>query len=714
MVAPAPIRAGWRARAVGIKEPCTLTTCRTFDTCAKAARSANDPSLERPAPAIASRKRGIAALFARVCELAKFDTSDIDLVQAQIAAFALQMPLLYFIVCVNMIALAYEYYGAAPRALTVYAPVGICGVCLLRSYNWFSLRRSPPDHPTAVRYLRMLFVFSVAFSLLFVAWALELSSYTIARPPGQMTPQGHVAFFIGVTVICCGFLLRQARVIALTVVAVVAALFVFYLATRGHITETALAINLFLVVAGVIYAMAAGSFEFENFIHSRAEMIELTRRFEQQANNDALTTLANRRAFFTELAVVQSCPERIRRIAVGVFDLDDFKAINDLYGHSTGDEVLREVGTRLQSFAGPLVFIARLGGDEFAVILYRVSSLNEILSFGERVCAIISTPIEVGDSSFTVGASAGFATSINGQTTRDTLYDHADYALYRAKAQGRGAAVVFAAEHAKTVKRGVLIEHCLRTADLESEMSLQFQPIVDVATGAPDGFEALARWKSPELGHVSPGEFIPIAERSEMISSLTLVLFRKMLAAARQLPDDLRVAFNLSARNLASPQLILEIKTLLERSDVDPRRVEVEVTETAFMNDFGMARSSIGLIKSLGARIALDDFGTGYSSLSHAHRLPLDKLKIDRSFICDIESNPLSRQIVSTIISLSQQMQIDCVVEGVETQEQVDVLQRLGCAKMQGYFFARPLDFEDARAFARTHGSMALQRTGSG
>jgi predicted signal transduction protein with EAL and GGDEF domain len=196
--------------------------------------------------------------------------------------------------------------------------------------------------------------------------------------------------------------------------------------------------------------------------------------------------------------------------------------------------------------------------------------------------------------------------------------------------------VVFTAEHAESVKRRANIEHCLRTADLENEMSLQFQPIVDIVNCAPDGFEALARWNSPELGHVSPGQFIPIAERSEMISCLTLVLFRKVLDAARQLPYDLRVAFNLSARNLASPLLILEIKAMLERSDVGPRRVEVEVTETAFTNDFGLARSSISLIKSLGARISLDDFGAGYSSLSHAHRLPLDKLKIDRSFICDI------------------------------------------------------------------------------
>lgn len=698
---------------MGIKQPCTLTKCQNFDTCANAAKGANDPSLERPAPTNAGRKRGVAALLARVCEFVKFETSDIDLAQAQIAALALQAPLLYFILCINIIGLSYEYYAVAPHALTVYIPAAVCGLCLVRSYNWLSMRRSTPDHATAARNLRALFVFSIFFSILFVAWALRLSAYVIVRPLGQMTPQVHVVFFIGATVVCCGFLLRQARIIASSVVSLVAIPFVFYLATRGHITESALAINLLLVAAGVIYAMTAGSSEFEHLIHGRSEMIELTRRFKELANNDALTMIANRRAFLDELAVVQACPEHIRRIAVGVFDLDDFKAINDLYGHSTGDEVLREVGTRLQTFAGPSVFIARLGGDEFAAILYRVSSLKEILSFGERLCAIISTPIEVGGASFTVGASAGFSTPINGQTTRDTLYDHADYALYRAKAQGRGTAVVFTAEHAETVKRRAHIEHCLRSADLENEMSLQFQPIVDIVNSAPDGFEALARWNSPELGHVSPGEFIPIAERSEMISSLTLVLFRKVLAAARQLPDDLRVAFNLSARNLASPLLILEIKALLERSDVDPRRIEVEVTETAFMNDFGLARSSISLIKSLGARISLDDFGTGYSSLSHAHRLPLDKLKIDRSFICDIESNPLSRQIVSTIISLSQQMKIDCVVEGVETLEQVDVLQRLGCTKMQGYFFARPLDFEDARAFARTHRAVALKRTSS-
>jgi predicted signal transduction protein with EAL and GGDEF domain len=241
------------------------------------------------------------------------------------------------------------------------------------------------------------------------------------------------------------------------------------------------------------------------------------------------------------------------------------------------------------------------------------------------------------------------------------------------------------------IREAASVERGLRKADLEKEISVVFQPIVDVGNGSTLGFEALARWDSPELGEVGPERFIAAAERMRGMGRLTPILLSKTLCAASTWPENLRISFNLSAQDLASPDTITSICAIITASGVNPARIDLEITETAVMRDFNQARAALATLHALGARISLDDFGTGFSSLSQVHRLKLDKIKIDRSFVADILVSPTSCDLVKTIVGLCRSLDLGCIVEGVETEAQKRRLITLGCRYMQGYLFSRPM-----------------------
>ena len=259
-----------------------------------------------------------------------------------------------------------------------------------------------------------------------------------------------------------------------------------------------------------------------------------------------------------------------------------------------------------------------------------------------------------------------------------------------AKARYRGRPVIFSREHEVEIRKLSTIEHTLRRIDLDAELSLHYQPIVNVGTARLVGFEALAR-QNPELGNVPPDVFIAVAERTELIGTITQVLLRKALAAARSWPEDVFLSFNLSMRDLISQVTILQTVALIESSGIDPRRIIIEVTETALMQDYEQVQDLLRALRSMGLKVALDDFGSGQSSLSYVHQLSLDKIKIYWGFIGNIATQENARNIVKTVIDLCRNLKFDCVVEGVETAEQVEIINRLGCSTMQGYFFAKPM-----------------------
>jgi predicted signal transduction protein with EAL and GGDEF domain len=341
----------------------------------------------------------------------------------------------------------------------------------------------------------------------------------------------------------------------------------------------------------------------------------------------------------------------------------------------------------------------RLGGDEFAYVVVDAADDAALLEQGEALATVLQAPFLLPEATIQISGSIGIAVYPEMASGPEQLFERADYALYNGKSAKRGGAILFSADHAARINSDARIEQALKGADLEHELSVMFQPIIDIKSAATIGFEALARWHSPTLGRVSPGEFIPVAERAGIIGGLTRPLLRKALTAALNWPQGVRLSFNLSAYDLNSAESALAIVAIIQGSGFDPKLLDLEITETAFTHDFEQVQRSVETLRLLGCGISLDDFGTGYSSLSRLHALPLTKIKIDRSFIAGLHRSPASIKIVRSLLALSRDMGLDCVIEGVETGEEMAALRQLGGLMVQGYFFSAPILEEQVGAY---------------
>jgi len=408
------------------------------------------------------------------------------------------------------------------------------------------------------------------------------------------------------------------------------------------------------------------------------------------ANFDALTGLPNRRSFFQSLNTLLASGQPFD---LALVDLDGFKPVNDVYGHAAGDAVLVEVGRRLSELCRDRGTVARLGGDEFALIVRGLTREGDIAAFSQNIRSSLMSPFALPSAQASLSGSIGFVR--HGEAGRaapgaSALLERADYALYQAKANRGAEAVVFDRCHEHNMHRLHRVEQALRDGNLDQELHVLFQPQFDLATSRTVAFEALARWNSPYLGDVPPDVFIRAAERCGMINELTLFLLGKALRAAEAWPENIRLAFNLSTRDLHSVQTVNRLCDAVRRSPIAPSRIEFEITETAMLGDLTQAQAALALIKALGIRIALDDFGTGYSTFNYLQTLPIDTLKIDRSFVAGLHKRQ-TRQIVKTLIDLCENLDLDHVIEGVETDQERAILKEAGASCLQGYLFGKPM-----------------------
>ncbi|MGN6209641.1 putative bifunctional diguanylate cyclase/phosphodiesterase [Asticcacaulis sp.] len=620
-----------------------------------------------------------------------------ELSRAQYDAFAKQIPLLYLLLTTNTIAVATSYVNVAPFWLTVGLPAVLCLMCILRLVKWLNRSRKKPTDEMVLKQLRQTNRLAIVIAAAFTAWGLILYGY------GDAYAHGHVAFYMAVTVIGCIFCLMHMRSAAIIVTLIVNIPFIIFFLLQPQTSLKAMALNLVFVSAAMIIVLLVYSRDFARLVESRSETRRLGDENFRIANLDALTGLANRRWFFAELTKQHERAQTTgAAFAIGIIDLDGFKPVNDTYGHMTGDRVLTEAAQRLKEACGDDIILARLGGDEFGFIISGNPTRDELRWLGAAISDIIRLPYAVGSSQAMLGSSIGVAGYPQSAADPQALFERADYALYHAKRHQRGQMVIFSAEHEEQIRSHSVIEQALQNADLDAELSMVFQPIVDINSGQVRAFEALARWQSPTLGHVSPDRFIPVAERAGHVRGVTKTLLKKALAALAQWPADIRMSFNLSAHDLSDSETVVQIIAIINRSRVDPKRIDFEITETAVAHDFKQAVAAVQTLKALGAGISLDDFGTGYSSLSHVHRLPLDKIKVDRSFITDIGSNPVSLKIVKSLTALCADMGLDCIIEGVETAAQLATLRDLGCRMVQGYYFAKPMTEAEVPEFLAT------------
>lgn len=606
-----------------------------------------------------------------------------DLLVAQYGELQRQIPLLYVLLVVNGVAGAFTHFDVAPFWLTVWIPAVLVAVGVTRMIVWAKRPQHIADADEARRRLRRTTALASALSVAYVSWALMLSGY------GGEREQAYVTVFLITTGFGCIFCLMHLPQAALGSTALVTVAHVAIYLVSGDLVRWAIGLDILLVTLVMVRVLVNSFRSFDKLITAQGETTRLNREVTLLAHTDMLTGLPNRRLFFAELdREIGRCREGGAELALGVIDLDRFKVANDTFGHLLGDQLLAAVGERLRAEFGPDRMIARLGGDEFAFLLGGDGRAASALA--DQACHALSRPFGLGDVTVSIGASCGIATTRDGLDSAMSLYDRADYALYNAKSHRRGSSTVYSAEHERQIRSERAVETALQLADLDREVEVHLQPIVRISDGAVVAVEALARWTSPHLGPVRPDVFIPLAERAGIIHRLTLTLLRKALACLDELPEGVKLSFNLSAHDLASRDTVGGMVALIRASCADPSRLMFELTETAVVRDFAAAEESIGLLRALGAQIALDDFGTGQSSLSYLHRLPIDKVKIDRSFVAGAQE-PSGRQLLSAVVALCASMRMQCIAEGVEDAEQLAFLREIGCDAFQGYLFAKPM-----------------------
>ncbi len=424
-------------------------------------------------------------------------------------------------------------------------------------------------------------------------------------------------------------------------------------------------------------------------------------RIAYMAHHDALTDLPNRVLFREEMAKALCRTERDATLAVLCIDLDNFKTVNDTLGHPVGDSLLQEASKRLRACARPADTVARLGGDEFAIVQDAVDQPVGATALAARVIKEMAEPCDVQGHQIVIGASVGIAIAPDDGKDPDRLLKNADMALYRAKADGRGAYRFFEpAMDAKMQARRAL-ELDLRKALALGEFEPFYQPIINLETNAVSGFEALLRWRNPERGLVPPGEFIPLAEEIGLVNPIGAWVLKQACTEAAGWPGQIKVAVNLSPVQFKSGTLVLDVIAALGASGLPAHRLELEITETVLLQDTEATLSILNQLRALGVRISMDDFGTGYSSLSYLRKFPFDKIKIDQSFIRDLSDKPDSIAIVRAVAGLGATLGIATTAEGVETDEQLERLRAEGCTEVQGYLFSRPKPANELNALLR-------------
>ena len=414
------------------------------------------------------------------------------------------------------------------------------------------------------------------------------------------------------------------------------------------------------------------------------------------ARIDMLTGLPNRLAFAERLSALLNARGGATPFALLYLDLDYFKAVNDTLGHDAGDTMLTELAERIRAMLGPDDFSARLGGDEFAVVLAGVTHEAEATEFAQRLIEALRTPVHIGLHRIISGCSIGIVMSPRDGAGVAELLKNADLALYRAKTDGRGIARVFVEEMERLVRERREMEVDLQTAWRERQFFLLYQPIVEAESGRIAGFEALLRWRHPERGLVNPTSFIPIAEETGLILPLGAWVLTEACAAATAWPDDLFVSVNLSPIQFRGAEAFRQVRSALESSGLAASRLEVEITESTLLHEGPMVRATLEQFSEEGITVALDDFGTGYSSLGYLRTLSIGRIKVDRSFIEQVETSPQSLAIVRAIIGLARTLGLRCTAEGVETEGQRRLLTAEGCSHLQGYLLGRPGSAEEA------------------
>jgi diguanylate cyclase (GGDEF)-like protein len=614
-------------------------------------------------------------------------------------------------------------YGVPAVDLSRIAVALVAAIAGYAQIGWFLfapyelVRRRPIRMIAARRILIALAVFSIFTALVF----LDESTVSITRNVARV---GVHAFLGGLAFLVTSIALWRARKrrtgIGLTVLstayffyAVEQMLYAFLTVSWAVAGEypryfNALGYSDFLLQSVLAVGVIACLLEDER---EAAELAGV--EIEHLAYHDPLTGLPNRPLFMDRLIVSVAQSHRSgHKIAVFFLDLDRFKDINDSIGHSTGDQLLKIVAERIRHCIREGDTLARFGGDEFTLIVPKIDSVEDAAKIAQKILETVKIPMTIQDRELVATASIGMSIYPNDGLDAETLVRNADTAMYRSKDSGRDNYHLYApAMNARALER-LSLENMLRKALSNGELVLHYQPLINTNTRTIIGVEALVRWQHPELGLLSPAHFISVAEVSGLIIPIGEWIIdtamRQLKSWQRRIGPDLRMSINLSARQFQQQDLVEQIRAAVDEHGVPPSSIELEITESNAMQNAENTIRTLRELKNIGVRIAMDDFGTGYSSLNYLKRFPIDTLKLDQTFVQGILTDPSDAAIVSAVISMAHSLDLEVVAEGVETEAQLDFLQRQHCDSIQGYFFSAPLAPEDMEPFLVAKNAAAM------
>lgn len=617
-------------------------------------------------------------------------TDDVDLVRAQYRAFIQQVPILYFILAVNAVAVAWTFVSFGHPVLTAYIPAGLCILTFWRGTWWARRRNLKVNDAEALRHLQTTNRISFFLTAGFSAWGLTI------YPLGDAYAQGQVVFFLALTTISCVFCLMHLRATALivSIAGVVPFVVYFLFCSQGHFVAEA--VNLALVAVGMVFMVITYNREFADLVTSRRDLArqnDETRRLGSEnlriANVDALTGLPNRRALMARLEQYQEqaiAPNR--PTAVLFVDLDGFKDVNDTYGHEVGDKLLKIVAKDFECRLPGGTLLARLGGDEFAVLASAPSVEDLAVSIARTLIDCLREPLHIGERTIQVGASVGVAWAWPQACSASELMRQADVAMYQVKASGKSNVVVYTPALDVERQRRQDIEDDIEDGLKRGEFEVEYQPIVDAATRRRIGVEALLRWPRRPDGPLGPDEFIPIAESSGLIHTLGQFVLRRACTDLLD-RDDLKLSVNVSPAQFRDPCFESRIRDILAETGFPPHRLELEVTEGYLIHHPARAAAAINALKAMGIAVALDDFGTGYTSIAYLQTYGFSRIKIDKSLVDGIGIDHKSGVLISGIVFLAQGLNLAVTAEGVESEDQAVLLRLAGCHCLQGFHFGR-------------------------
>ncbi len=636
-----------------------------------------------------------------------------ELLAEQYAALRQQIPLMYGLMFIDIIFLAVSSFDDVSLTMSLTMPLALSIVIAMRAGLWLRRRRVAASPTNIRKYFRGTIIAAAVLSLAFGGWGLML--FEQAGPGRSMS----VALYVFVGTISCCYCLLTLPPAGRLVLLFGAMPVTMRLLASGDWQLIGTGANFIIVAVLILRTMSTSYAGFTEVVRSRSDMEtererarDAEHRAQELSYQDALTGLQNRRALSEQLDAFGFQDQSATHLALLVLDLDRFKAVNDVHGHPAGDGLLRAVVARLVEIVDGIGSVYRLGGDEFAIIVEIAGPDSGFAAMlAQKLVDRLADPFKLDGFIHHIGASVGITVRHRNAVDREGMMRQADIALYKAKEGGRSQHRTFEHEMDVEITRRSMLERDLRN-DIKSSAFVPFyQPIVNFASGQIASFEMLARWNRSDGEEIGPTDFIPIAEECGLVGELMLMLFDQACLDAAAWGPGITLAVNVSPVQLKDPWFSEKILAVLARTGFPAQRVTLEITENALIAEPTNAKRLIQSLKNQGMLLALDDFGTGFSSIQHLQMLPFDKLKIDRSFVQNLEKHSGSFKMVLAITRLAASLGMEVIAEGIEDDSALVIVQELGCAEGQGFYFGQPTGADGAVKALQSLISLPLSRS---